>query len=145
MACHEVDQRACSWGWQAAQRALQIDPNDPRTLRVAYDAFRGIGDRERATEIAARLAAADPEFGAVGLLQQGGELFNAGDVEGARALLEQALELDPSLAKAYYLLGLCALNSSDYALAKQHLTKFLELDPNAADAPAAREMLAAIE
>lgn len=130
---------------EAAQRALQIDPNDPRTLRVAYDAFRGIGDRERATEIAARLAAADPEFGAVGLLQQGGELFNAGDVEGARALLEQALELDPSLAKAYYLLGLCALNSSDYALAKQHLTKFLELDPNAADAPAAREMLAAIE
>ena len=129
---------------EAADRALQINPEDPRTLRVAYDAFRGIGDRERATEIAGRLAAADPEFGAVGLLQQGGDLFNAGDVEGARDLLEQALALDPGLSKAYYLLGLCALNASDYALAKQHLTKFLELDPDAADAPAAREMLGAI-
>jgi tetratricopeptide (TPR) repeat protein len=130
---------------EAADRALQINPEDPRTLRVAYDAFRGIGDRERATEIAGRLATADPEFGAVGLLQQGGELFNSGDVAGAKPLLEQALELDPSLAKAYYLLGLCALNTGDYALAKQHLAKFLELDPNAADAPAARDMLAAIE
>ena len=129
---------------EAADRALQINPEDPRTLRVAYDAFRGIGDRERATEIAGRLAAADPEFGAVGLLQQGGDLFNAGDVEGARDLLEHALALDPGLPKAYYLLGLCALNASDYALAKQHLTKFLELDPDAADAPAAREMLGAI-
>jgi Tfp pilus assembly protein PilF len=51
----------------------------------------------------------------------------------------------PGLAKAYYLLGLCALNTGDYALAKQHLAKFLELDPNAADAPAARDMLGAIE
>jgi tetratricopeptide (TPR) repeat protein len=129
---------------EAADRALQINPEDPRTLRVAYDAYRGVGDRERATEIAGRLAAADPEFGAVGLLQQGGDLFNAGDVEGARDLLEHALALDPGLPKAYYLLGLCALNASDYALAKQHLTKFLELDPDAADAPAAREMLGAI-
>ncbi len=129
----------------AADRALQLSPEDPRTLRVAYDAYRGVGDRERATEIAGRLAAADPEFGAVGLLQQGGDLFNAGDVDGARDLLEQALALDSGLPKAYYLLGLCALNAGDYALARRHLTKFLELDPNAADAPAAREMLGAIE
>jgi tetratricopeptide (TPR) repeat protein len=130
---------------EAAERALQLSPEDPRTLRVAYDAYRGVGDRERAAEIAGRLAAADPEFGAVGLLQQGGDLFNTGDVEGARGLLEQALALDPSLSKAYYLLGLCALSSGDYAQAKQRLARFLELDPDAADAPTAREMLGAIE
>lgn len=130
---------------EAAERALQLSPEDPRTLRVAYDAYRGVGDRERAAEIAGRLAAADPEFGAVGLLQQGGDLFNTGDVEGARDLLEQALALDPGLPKAYYLLGLCALSSGDYAQAKQRLARFLELDPDAADAPTAREMLGAIE
>jgi len=129
---------------EAADRALQLKPEDPRTLRVAYDAYRGLGDRARATEIAKGLAAVDPEFGAVGLLERGGELFNAGDVEGARDLLEQALALDPGLGKAYYLLGLCALNGGDAEQAKQHLTKFLELDPDAAEAATAREMLGAI-
>jgi tetratricopeptide (TPR) repeat protein len=130
---------------EAANRALQLKPDDPRTLRVAYDSYRGVGDSERATEIAQRLAAVDAEFGAVGLLQQGGELFNAGDVEGARGLLEQALALDPGLGKAHYLLGLCALSAGDYPQAKQHLTRFLELDPDAAEAATAREMLGAIE
>lgn len=129
---------------EAAERALQLRPDDLRTLRVAYDAFRGVGDGERANEIAQRLAGADAEFGAVGLLQRGGDLFNAGDVEAARGLLEQALALDPGLGKAYYLLGLCALSSGDTALAKQHLGKFLELDPEAPEAATAREMLGAI-
>lgn len=130
---------------EAADRALQLEPDDPRTLRVAYDAYRGVGDSERATEIAQRLAAVDAEFGAVGLLQRGGDLFNSGDVAGARELLEQALALDPSLGKAHYLLGLCALNNGNTEQAKQHLAKFLELDPDAAEAATAREMLGAIE
>lgn len=129
---------------EAADRALDLKPDDVRTLRVALDAHRGVGNDERATEIAQRLAAVDTEFGAVGLLQRGGELFNAGDVEGARDLLEQALALDPSLGKAHYLLGLCALNTGDTEQAKQHLAKFLELDPDAAEAATAREMLGAL-
>jgi tetratricopeptide (TPR) repeat protein len=129
---------------EAADRALDLTPDDLRTLRVALDAPRGVGNAERATEIAKRLAAVDTEFGAVGLLQRGGELFNSGDVAGARDLLEQALAIDPSLGKAYYLLGLCALNSGDTDRAKQHLAKFLELDPDAAEAATAREMLGAL-
>lgn len=129
---------------EAADRALALKPDDPRTLRVAYDAFRAVGDGERTNEIAQRLAAVDSEFGAVGLLQRGGDLFNAGDVAGARGLLEQALALDPSLAKAHYLLGLCALSTGDTAQAKQHLAKFLEMEPDAPDAATAREMLGAL-
>lgn len=130
---------------EAADRALELEPDDPRTLRVAYDAYRALGERERVSEIAQRLAAVDSEFGAVGLVEQGGELFNAGDIDGARGLLERALALDPGQGWAHYLLGLCALNSGDTAQAKQHLAKFLELSPEAAEAATAREMLGALK
>lgn len=129
----------------AAERVLQLAPDDPSALRLGYDVYNGVGDAERAAEIAGRLATVDPEFGAVGLLEEGNSRFTAGDVEGARAILEQALAVDPDLAKAHYLLGLCEVNAGNNEAAQRHLSRFLELEPDAPDAEAARQMLSAIE
>ena len=126
---------------EAAEKALALRPDDPRTLRIAYESYRALGQSERAQNALVALAAADPEMGAQGLLEQGNERFQAGDVEQAMLLLSSAVEIDPDLPKAHYLLGLCYLNSGRSSEAREHLETFLALAPDDAEAPAARDML----
>ncbi len=125
----------------AVEAALALRPNEVRTLRVAYDTYRELGRDEELRDIATRLAEADPEFGAIGLLQQGNRLFQAGNSAEAKPLMEQALALDPDLAKAHYLLGLVLVNEGDNAGAKAHFQKFLALAPDDPDAASAQGMM----
>ena len=55
-------------------------------------------------------------------------------------LLEKALAIDPTQARAHYLLGIC-YSMDDKAKAREHLNKFIEMAPNDPDAAAAKEML----
>lgn len=125
----------------AAEIAISLEPNDARTLRVAYDAYRELGDTARLQEIAARLAEVDPEFGGTELLDQGTALFNAGKVEEASSLLEEALSIDPSLSKAHFMLGLIAVRKDEQEVARRHLETFLEQSPQDEDAETAQQML----
>jgi tetratricopeptide (TPR) repeat protein len=125
-----------------AETALTLKPNDSRSLEVAYEAYNGLGQSERATEILVQLSALDPRYGAANLLERGAGFFNSGRSNEARILLESALAIDPALAKAHYMLGLYYVNQGENSVAKNHLNKFLELD---ADAATAREMLGFLE
>ncbi len=130
---------------EVAETALALKPNDSRALEVAYEAYSGLGQSDRATEILLQLSALDPRYGAANLLKRGAEYFNGGRAEEARPLLETALTIDPGLAKAHYMLGLYHVNKGANSLAKEHLGKFLEMAPTDADAATAREMLGFLE
>lgn len=130
---------------EAAQTALSLGSEDVRTLRVLYDAYDALGKTEELTEIAPRLAAVDPDFGGGKLVEQAADNWNAGQAERAVRLSRMALAIDPSLAKAYYFIGLDHLGRGENDDAKAALGKFLELAPDDAEAGTAREMLSYIE
>ncbi len=129
----------------AAEKALAMGSDDIRTLRVLYDAYDALGRTEDLVEIAPRLAAVDPDFGAPKLLEQAADLWNGGETKKAVALSRMALSMDPNLAKAYYFIGLNHLSSGENAEAKAALQKFVELDPEDPEAATAKEMMAYIE
>jgi tetratricopeptide (TPR) repeat protein len=130
----------------AADRYLALQPNAPRGLSVEYDAYQAMGDAAKADAALEALIKADPgRDTAVRLLNKGVSLFNASKIEQAIQVFTRVLEVDPTLAKTHYMLGLSYANFGDNAKAKEHLAKFLEQAPNDENAATAKEMLAEIE
>lgn len=58
---------------------------------------------------------------------------------------ELAASIKPNWSKPYSRLGYAYLNKGDYAKAQENLKKFLELDPNSAEAGNVKNVLTAIE
>lgn len=129
----------------SAEKALELGSDKLETLRVLYDAYQSLGRLEQLTEIAPRLAAVDPDFGGAKLVEQAAAFWNAGQTAEAVALARQALAIDPSIAKAYYFLGLDHLSGGRNAEAKAALEKFIELAPEDSEAATAKEMLTYIQ
>ena len=125
-----------------AEEALRLNPSDKRALLARYEAYRGAGEQARADGAFAALREGDPQGAARAFLDRGTALFERDNIAEACTYLEQALALDPALAKAHYRLGLCYLNQGESAKAKGELEAFLAAAPNDPDAAAAREMLA---
>jgi tetratricopeptide (TPR) repeat protein len=61
--------------------------------------------------------------------------FRTGDLEGAKASVEQAIKLDAGhkMPRTEYILGRILLAKGDVAGAKQHIMHYFELDPTAPD------------
>ncbi len=129
----------------AAERALAQGSEDIRTLRVLYDAYDALDRTEELAEIAPRLAAVDPDFGGSKLVEQAAELWNGGHTAKAVALSRRALTIDPSLAKAYYFIGLNHLSGGENVEAKAALQKFITMAPDDPEAATAKEMMSYIE
>jgi tetratricopeptide (TPR) repeat protein len=141
-----LDQGKNAEALAAADRYLALQPNAPRGLSVQYDAYTALGDAAKADAALEALIKADPGHDtAVRLLNKGVSLFNASKVDQAIQVFQRVLEVDPTLAKTHYMLGLSYANSGDNAKAKEHLSKFLELAPNDENAATAKEMLVEIE
>jgi tetratricopeptide (TPR) repeat protein len=141
-----LDQGKNAEALAAAERYLALQPNAPRALSVQYDAYTALGDAAKADAALEALIQADPGHdSAVRLLNKGVNLFNASKVDQAVQIFERVLQVDPTLAKTHYMLGLSYANSGDNAKAKEHLTKFLEMAPDDENAATAKEMLAYIE
>ena len=133
---------------QAAQRAeqlLALEPQNALALRARWDAYRNLGEAERAEAAFEALAEVDRTALADSLLEAGIATFNAGDAQGAIADLARAAEIDPDRAIAHYYLGLCYTNTGQPALARTHLQRFVELAPDDPNAASAREMLKYLE
>ncbi len=130
---------------EMAERYLAQEGEDPRMLRVRWDAYRGLGDAAKEKEAFDALAAADPKVLAKDLFDAGAQLFENGDVEAAREKFEKVLAIDPEHSRAHFQLGLCLVNTDDKAGAREHFEKFLELAPDDPEAETARQMLAYLE
>jgi tetratricopeptide (TPR) repeat protein len=119
----------------AANKLLEIDPDETAMYGVLAEAYTATGDKAKAAEMKKKLPA-----DANALFNEAVPLLNGGKFKEAIPLLERALEADPSYARAHYHLGI-AMMSANPAAAKQHFTKYLELEPKGSDADVAREAL----
>ncbi|MCP4204834.1 MAG: tetratricopeptide repeat protein [bacterium] len=128
-----------------AEFLRDLKPDDAAALSILYEAYRGLGDAEKAKEAFTALQQISPERAAEAFYNQGVALLDQGKPVDALASFEKVLASNPGHVKVHYMLGLCYLNSSDMAKAKSSLEKFIEMAPDDRDAPSAREMLAALQ
>ena len=130
---------------EMAEKLLAAEPGNLKALRIRHDAYRALGDAEKAKAAAAELAAVDPKAAATGTFDRGIALFEGGDTAGAVAEFEKVLEVDPSHTRAHYRLGLSYISLGDNYKAKQPLPKFIEMAPDDPEVAAARDMLGYLE
>lgn len=72
---------------------------------------------------------------------QGADAYNKGDMKSAKGFFEQAIQVDPKFAEAYYLLAMCEFGEMNLKATKANLQKYLELAPNGKNAQMAKDML----
>lgn len=125
----------------AAETALSLDPDLVNVQRYRYEAYRRMGQEEKAKEVFAEMAQADPEGLSRTLYENGREAFNAGNTAAAKTAFEQALQADPDNARAHYMLGLVFVNLGEAAKAKEHLETFIELAPDDPEVSTAKQMI----
>lgn len=134
-----------SWSEAAGlgERLLELDPGSVKAKQLVYDAYSALDDTEKAAAAFEVLAAADPHALAAKLYEQAIASFNQGDLAAAIDGFGGALAVDPSLISAHYHLGLCHASRGDNAKARQHLERYIELEPKtaSADVATAAEML----
>ena len=121
---------------QAANKALELAPDETDMYAVLYNAYTATGDKAKAAEAKKKLPA-----DANSLFNDAAKLINSGKDAGAEPLLKQAIAANEKFSVAYYELGMLYVRAGKNADAKTNLLKYLELDPNGRDAATAKEML----
>lgn len=121
---------------EAAQKALEVDDDQPDMYEVLFHAYTATGDKANAAKAEAKM----PK-NAASLFNEAARMINSSNDAGAEQLLQQAVAMDGGFAQAWYELGMIYVRGGKNAEAKAALTKYLELDPNGKDAATAKEML----
>jgi tetratricopeptide (TPR) repeat protein len=118
-----------------AEAALKISPANAQALFLRYDAYRLLGDAEKAGAAAnaLRQSGAAPAA-AQEVFRKGIDAYRAGDTELAVEKFRQSIDLDPKFANGYVMLGNIALKQGDAAQAATLAGKALELEPANANA-----------
>lgn len=142
LANHYLTRKKYKEAVEVAERHLKVNPKSLEAMTVLQEAYKGLGDKAKAAEVAASMEAQTATGGTPDeVFRQGVTLFNANNFERAKAAFEKVLTLDPKHAKTHYMLGLLYANSGDIAKAKEFLTKFVQMAPNDPDAETAKEAL----
>ncbi|MEM8959959.1 MAG: tetratricopeptide repeat protein [Acidobacteriota bacterium] len=128
----------------AVDRLLAVEPGNVRGLRVRFLIQDARGDTAAAAEAMAAYRAADPAAAAELLIRRATADYEAGLATQAKNALLQALSIAPDNPEAHYQLGLVFAGDGDFAKAKEHLGRFIELAPDHPDAGAAQEMIDAL-
>lgn len=141
LAALALQQKQTDRAIELAEKARSLDPKEARALRVLVDAYEKAGEKEKSAAAKAELVAVDPRSAAVEAFNEGVRQYNAGNMDAALTLFEQAVAANPDHAKSYYMLGLCLASKGRNPEARQHFETFLRLAPQDPDAATAREML----
>ena len=123
-----------------AEKHLAVEAGDQRSLRIRWDAYQKLGDEEKAKVAFKELAAADPKVLAIELFNKGNDLFESGDTVAAIAEFERVIEIDPENALAHFRLGVCHA-AGNAEKAREHLQKFIEMEPDNPEVATAKDML----
>ena len=134
----QVNHRAGNWAKtiEYGERFLAISPDEPQVFLMLADAYNKTGNKAKAAEYSNKA----PK-NANSLFNEAAKLINSGQMAQAAPLLEQAIEVDPSFAAAYYELGMLYAGLEKNSEAKKNLQKYLELEPQGKDAAMAKEMI----
>jgi len=114
---------------QFLEKALQIDPNAPTTLRQLGEAELAAGDFAKAATHLKRACELRPED-STGAFEWGEAAEKSGDWAGARDALESSLKLAPSQMAARLLLGHVYLQLKDAKNAEDQFEAALLVDSN---------------
>ncbi|MCG6963107.1 MAG: tetratricopeptide repeat protein [Acidobacteria bacterium] len=125
----------------AAEKALAEEPKDERALRVRYNAYLALGDKDKLVGALVGLAAIEPEIARHGLLKLAFDAYDANDLAKAKDRFAKYLRLDPKNPMAQYYVGITDMNLGDNAGAINHLQIFLQLAPNDKEAPTAQQLV----
>lgn len=122
------------------RKATELDPSLGQLYGMMSAAAAQSGDKTAAAEYQARFEEANPES-AETLYNKGIDFYNKKKIKDAEAMLVKAVEAKPDFALAHFWLGMASFNLNKKAAAKEHLEKYLELDPNGSEASTAKELL----
>jgi len=123
-----------------ANKVLAIDSDDMDMNDVLFESYTATGDKAKAAEYKKKLPA-NP----AAMFNEAVPLLNAGKFKEAEPMLKAVIAADPNFSRAYYHLGIIAMQNGDNAAARGHFQKYLDLDPKGADADVAREALKALK
>jgi Tfp pilus assembly protein PilF len=123
----------------AADRALALEPGKPRVMIDRYQALRGLGDKQRAAQALAELAASHPgpELArdvAVSLYNEAADALREKHVEDATADLKRAIEVDRTLEPAYGALANIYLTKQDHRAALDVADRWVAAAPQSLSA-----------
>jgi Tfp pilus assembly protein PilF len=123
----------------AADRALALEPGKPRVMIDRYQALKGLGDKQRAAQALAELAASHPgpELArdvAVSLYNEAADALREKHVEDATADLKRAIEVDRTLVPAYGALANIYLTKKDYPAALDVADRWVAAAPQSLSA-----------
>ncbi len=119
-----------------ANAALDLGGDDQNMFAILSFAYEKVGNKEKAREFRAKAPA-----NASQLFNDAVPLLNAGKDAEAEQLLLQAIQADDTFALAHYELGSVYARAGKIEKARQHLSRYLELEPNGDQAAIAKEML----
>ncbi|HXO41910.1 MAG TPA: tetratricopeptide repeat protein [Thermoanaerobaculia bacterium] len=123
----------------AADRALALEPGKPRVMMDRYQALKDLGDKQRAAQALAALAASHPgpELArdvAVSLYNEAADALREKHVEDATADLKRAIEVDRTLEPAYGALANIDLTKKDYSAALDVADRWVAATPQSLSA-----------
>lgn len=140
----------------AEKNFLQATDLDP-TLTDAYDALANIYNSEQKFDKAAEMSKKSTDLqsksaGAAGgggnaksYFNQGVILWNQNKFADAQVQFQKAVDLDPKLADAQYMLGMAYVNLGKLPEAKKPFEEYLKLEPNGANAATVKALLDSIK
>lgn len=130
-----IEQGAYEQAAAAAEKAVELDPENFRALQLRYDAYRNLGDQAKADAAAEALKeAGDISEVTARTFKEGVDAYRAGDSETAKARFRQALDLDPDLVAAYSNLAQIYMREGDATRAAAMAEEVLKRRPS--DVPA---------
>jgi tetratricopeptide (TPR) repeat protein len=120
----------------SADKYLATSPTDTKGLyALKYDSYKAMGDKAKADAALQELLQKEPgQEAAVRIYNLGAEAQRKDDYASAEKYLRQAIELDPSLERAYSSLGTYYLRQKKYEASLDMADRLLQRNPTNAEA-----------
>ncbi|HMF07645.1 MAG TPA: tetratricopeptide repeat protein [Thermoanaerobaculia bacterium] len=122
------------------QKATDLDPSQTSMYAMLADAAEKSGDKKAAAQWQGKYAEANPDSPEI-LYNKGIDAYNKKNLKDAETYLTKATEAKPDFALAHFWLGMTSFTLNKKPAAKEHLEKYLQLDPNGSEAATAKELL----